>query len=552
MREFDLVVLGSGAAGLTAAVTAAELRASVAVLEKADLLGGTTAWSGGQVWVPNNPHMAEVDATDSPEEALGYIMSLSHGLIDESLAAAYIASAPEMVRFLEERTPVQFYAVRGMPDYHPEFPGGKTGGGRTIECPLFPFAELGEWEHRVTPSPYMPGHLTMSETPLGAATPKPVSPDELARRMETNERGCGQALTGRLLRACLDRGVEPQTSAGGSELLIEDGRVTGVRVTTPDGEIEVHARVGVVLATGGFEWNPEYVRAFLRGPMTHPVSMSTCDGDGLRMAMKAGTKLGNMREAWWIPAAVVPESDNPTGRQLMSGPRCLPRSIMVNGEGRRFTNESANYNAFGNAFHVVDVARFAYANLPCWLIFDQGYVDRFGFGARLAPPGTVADWPARADSLGELAQQLGIPPEQFEATVERWNVNVAAGHDPDHHRGESAHDRWWGDPTCKGRVEAALGPVAEPPFYAAEIKSGTLGTKGGPVTDADARVLDIDGHPIEGLYAAGNTMASVFGMTYGGPGGTLGPAMTFGYLAGKHAGEQLMGRREPALTRSLR
>jgi 3-oxosteroid 1-dehydrogenase len=548
MTEFDVVVLGSGAAGLTAAVTAAELGASVAVFEKADLLGGTTAWSGGQVWVPNNPHMADVDATDSAEEALRYIMSLSHGLIDESLASAYVASAPEMVRFLEERTPVQFYAVRGMPDYHPEFPGGKTGGGRTIECPLFPFAELGEWEQRVTPSPYMPGHLTMSETPLGAATPKPVSPDELARRTQTNERGCGQALTGRLLRACLDRGVEPETSAAGTELLIEDGRVAGVRVAMKDGEVEVRARVGVVLATGGFEWNPEYVRAFLRGPMTHPVSMATCDGDGLRMAMKAGAKLGNMREAWWIPAAVVPETDNPTGRQLMSGPRCLPRSIMVNGEGKRFTNESANYNAFGNAFHVVDVARFAYANLPCWLIFDQGYVDRFGFGARLAPPGTVADWPARADSLGELAEQLGIPPAQLEATVERWNTNVAAGHDPDHHRGESAHDRWWGDPNCKGRIEAALGPLEQGPFYAAEIKSGALGTKGGPVTDANARVLDIDGEVIEGLYAAGNTMASVFGMTYGGPGGTLGPAMTFGYLAGKHAGEQASQRLR--LTRS--
>jgi 3-oxosteroid 1-dehydrogenase len=538
MSEFDVVVLGSGAAGLTAAVTAAELGASVAVFEKADQLGGTTAWSGGQVWVPNNPHMADVDATDSPEEALGYIMSLSHGLIDEELAATYVASAPEMVRFLEERTPVRFYAVRGMPDYHPEFPGGKPGGGRTIECPLFPFAELGEWEHRVTPSPYMPGHLTMSETPLGAATPKPVDPEEIARRAETNERGCGQALTGRLLRACLDRGVEPQTSAAGTELLLERGRVTGVRVATLEGEIDVRARVGVVLATGGFEWNPGYVRAFLRGPMTHPVSMSTCDGDGLRMAMKAGAKLGNMREAWWIPAAVVPESDNPTGRQLMSGPRCLPRSIMVNRQGRRFTNESANYNAFGNAFHVVDVSRFEYANLPCWLIFDQGYVDRFGFGARLAPPGTVADWPARADSLAGLADQLGIPPNALEATVERWNANVAAGHDPDHHRGESAHDRWWGDPTCKGRIEAALGPIGQPPFYAAEIKSGTLGTKGGPVTDGDARVLDIDGNVIEGLYAAGNTMASVFGMTYGGPGGTLGPAMTFGYLAGKHAGEQ--------------
>ena len=392
--EFDVVVLGSGAAGLTAAVTAAELGASVAVFEKADLLGGTTAWSGGQVWVPNNPHMADVEATDSPEDALRYIMSLSHGLIDESLAHAYVEAAPEMVRFLEERTPVQFYAVRGMPDYHPEFPGGRPDGGRTIECPLFPFRDLGPWEHRVTPSPYMPGHLTMSETPLGAATPRPVDPAEVQRREAANERGCGQALTGRLLRACLDRDVEPQTSAGGTELLMEDGRVAGVRVATADGDLDVRARVGVVLATGGFEWNPEYVRAFLRGPMTHPVSVPTCDGDGLRMAMKAGAMLGNMREAWWIPAAVVPEADNSTGRQLMSGPRCLPHSIMVNRDGRRFTNESANYNAFGGAFHVLDAGRFQYVNLPCWMIFDQSYVDRFGFGARLAPPGTVADWPS--------------------------------------------------------------------------------------------------------------------------------------------------------------
>lgn len=535
-EEFDLVVLGSGAAGLSAALTAAEYRASVAVYEKAELLGGTTAWSGGQVWVPNNPHMADVDASDSPDDALRYIMSLSHGLIDESLAAAYVRSAPDMVRFFEERTPVQFYAVRGMPDYHPEFPGGRPGGGRTIECPLFAFAELGEWEHRVTVSPYMPGHLTMSETPLGAATPRPVAEDEVARRQAVNERGCGQALTGRLLRGCLDRGVELHTSAPGTELLLENGAVVGVRIATSGSEREVRARHGVVLATGGFEWNPEYVRAFLRGPMTHPVSVPTCDGDGLRMAMKAGAKLGNMREAWWIPASVVPESDIPTGRQLMSGPRCLPRSIIVNRQGRRFTNESANYNAFGNAFHVVDVARFEYANLPSWLIFDHVYVERFGFGARLAPPGTVADWPARATSLSGLAEQLGIPAGQLEETVERWNAGVDAGHDPDHHRGESAHDRWWGDPTRKGRIEAALGRLDHPPFYAAEIKSGALGTKGGPVTDADARVLDIDGEVIDGLYAAGNAMASVFGMTYGGPGGTLGPAMTFGYLAGKHAG----------------
>ena len=535
-REVDVVVLGSGAAGLTAAVTAAEEGASVAVFEKADQVGGTTAWSGGHVWIPNNPHMADVDATDSREDALTYIMSLSHGLIDEALAAAYVDAAPEMVRYLEQRAaPVEFYAVRGIPDYHPEFPGGKTGGGRTIECPIYPFAELGEWEHRVSPSPYFNGHITMSETPLGSAQPQPPSPDELARREASNERGCGQALAGRLLKALLDKSVEPETSCAGKELLVEDGRVVGVRLSTPDGDVDVRARAGVVLAVGGFEWNPEYVRAFLRGPMTHPVSMPTCEGDGLRMAMKVGAKLGNMREAWWIPAAVVPKEDNWLGLQLMSGPRCLPRTIIVNREGKRFTNESANYNAFGAAFHVLDVARFDWANLPCWMILDQGYVDLYGFGGRFGVPGKAADWAISAPTLAELAGKLGIPAGALEETVERWNANVAARHDPDFHRGESAHDRWWGDPNRKGEIEGAIGPIDRGPFYAAELKSGTLGTKGGPVTDVHARVLDIDGEVIPGLYAAGNTMASAFGMTYGGPGGTLGPAMTFGWLAGRHA-----------------
>jgi 3-oxosteroid 1-dehydrogenase len=535
---FDVVVLGSGAAGLTAAVTASDLGARVAVFEKAEMLGGTSAWSGGQVWVPNNPHMAEVDATDSAEDALRYIMSLSHGLIDESRARGYVEAAPEMVSFIESRTPVRFYAVRGLPDYHPEFPGGKPGGGRTLECPLFPFTELGEWETRVWPSPYIDAHRTLAETPLGASTPDGRPVDEMVRRQAANERGCGQSLIGRLLRGCLDRGVELHTSASGRELLMDGGSATGVRIATSEGDIEVRASAGVVLATGGFEWDEELVRAFLRGPMTHPISVPTCDGDGLRMAMRAGAKLGNMREAWWIPVSVVPESEISTGRQMMAGPRCRPRSIIVNRAGARFTNESANYNAFGGAFHVVDAVRFDYPNLPCWMIFDQGYVDRYGFGAHLAPPGSVPDWPIRAETLHDLADSLDVPPAALEATVERWNGNVANGHDPDYHRGESAHDLWWGDHSHAGRIESALGPLDQPPFYAAELKSGALGTKGGPMTDTHGRVLGIDDEVIPGLYAAGNAMASVFGMTYGGSGGSLGPAMTFGYLAGRHAAQR--------------
>jgi len=532
---FDVVVLGTGAAGLTAALTAAEEGAKVAVFEKADLVGGTSAWSGGQVWIPANPHMREVGVEDSPERALEYIMSLSHGLIEERLAKAFIDAGPEMVRYLEARTPVQFYAVPEFPDYHPESPGGSLRGGRTLECPIYPFDDLGDWAERVTPSPYYPvANITMSETPLCRAVPTPPTAEELARRRIRNERGCGQALVGRLLRGCLDRGVEVRSSHRARDFILEEGRIIGVRFDTADGSLKVAARHGVILATGGFEWNEDFVRAFLRGPMTLPVSMPTNTGDGLRMAMKVGAMLGNMREAWWMPTAAAPLSENSMGRVLVAGQRTLPGSIMVNKEGRRFTNEAANYNAFGAAFHEQDVARFSYANLPCWLIFDQRYVRRFGFGLFMEA-GQAPEWLPCEPTLAALADRLGIAAASLEATVARWNQNVAAGHDPDFHRGESAFDKWWGDPNLKGQMAATLGALEEGPFYAISVESGALGTKGGPRIDPDARVLDLDGEPIAGLYAAGNVMASPFGMTYGGPGGTLAPGMVFGFLAGRHA-----------------
>lgn len=533
--EFDVVVLGSGAAGLTAAIAAHESGASVGIFEKAEKIGGTSAWSGGQVWIPGNPHMASAGIADSRDRAIEYIMSLSHDLIDQDLIESYVDAGPEMVRMLEQRTPVKFYAVEGMPDYHPEFPGGSPMGGRTIECPIYAFDDLGDWADRVTPSPYYPNpHITMSETPLGRAVPQPPTEAEVDRRRVRNERGCGQALVGRLLRGLLDRGIEPFTSAAATQLLVENGAVVGAEITIDGQPHSVRARRGVILACGGFEWDTGLVRAFLRGPMTHPVSVPTNTGDGLLMAMAAGAMLGNMREAWWVPVADVPVSENPMERMMIAGQRTLPRSIMVNRSGRRFTNEAANYNAFGAAFHTMDVSSFSYANLPCWLVFDQGYVDRFGFG-RWAPPGTVHDWVMREASLDLLAQRLGMPAGALEATVQHWNQLVENGSDTDFGRGESAFDCWWGDPHAKGTRQATLGPLEHGPFYALPVNSGALGTKGGPQIDRNGQVVGINGEKIPGLYAAGNVMASPFGMTYGGPGGTLGPAMVFGYLAGQDA-----------------
>jgi succinate dehydrogenase/fumarate reductase flavoprotein subunit len=533
---FDVVVLGTGAAGLTAALAAHSGGASVGLFEKADQVGGTSAWSGGMVWIPANHHAAELGVSDSRDEALTYLHSLSHGLIDEKLVAAFVDTGPDMVRWLEAETPVVFTVVEGFPDYHPEHPGGKPGGGRSLECPLFAFDELGAWAERVTIGPQMGRNITMSETPLGRGAPGGVPPEEMARRQIHDERGAGQGLVGRLLKGCLDRGMEPITGAAARDLVVDGGKVVGVRFESADGgSFEVVARRGVVLATGGFEWDRELVRAFVRGPMTHPVSVRTNTGDGLRMAMRIGASLSCMPEAWWVPTIEVPMEGFGTVAWQVNGERTRPHCIMVNQRGERFTNEAANYNAFGEAFHVVDVSSYEFVNHPAWMVFDHHYLSRYGLARYTPDAGPTPSWMVEAPSLEELAAAIDVPEDALVATVDRWNDQTARGHDDDFGRGGSAHDRWWGDPAAGDDVLATMGPIDTAPYYAVQVHSGALGTKGGPRTDVDARVLDVDGQPIPGLYAAGNAMGSVLGMTYGGAGGTLGPAMVFGFLAGRHA-----------------
>lgn len=540
MDEFDVVVLGTGAGGLTAAIMAHDSGARVGIFEKADLVGGTSAWSGGQIWIPNNPQMAELGRQDSVDRAMTYIMSMSNGLIEEDMARTYVETGPEMVNYLEAHSPVRFVAVPHFPDYHPEQPGAMREGGRTLECPTFPYGELGEWSDRVTLSPYWPDYRMMvGETTLCQAVPTPVPEDVRQQREANDERGLGLALIGRLLRACLDRGIEPRTNCRALELDLVDGEVAGVVIEGPDGRVTIKTR-NVIVATGGFENDERLVKSFLRGPLDTTVSVPTNTGDGLRMAMKAGAMLGNMREAWWMPVVEVPTTS--AGKQLFTGERTFPGSIMVNRTGKRFTNEAANYNAFGAAFHVQDTGSCSFANLPCWVIFNQKFYAKYGFaggyGESLYGEQVPPQWIIAADSLAGLAERLGIPAAGLEATVSRWNANVAEGHDPDFDRGKSWFDRWWGDPDLKGKPEATLGPIEGGPYYAVEVKSGALGTKGGPLTDTDGQVLDLDLNPIRGFYAAGNAMASPMGMTYGGGGGTLGVAMVFAYRAGRHAGQR--------------
>ena len=535
MQTYDVIVLGTGAAALTAAIRAADEGATVGLFEKADTVGGTSAWSGGMVWIPMNPHMAELGIDDSREEVMRYLDSLSNGLIDLDLAGAMIDAGPEVVTYLEERTPVRFQIIKDFPDYHPEHPGAKPGGGRSMECPLFPFDELGQWQSRVTVGPQLSGNIMMGETSLGRGAPDGVAPQELERRKIRDERGAGQGLIGALLKGCLDRGIEPHTGMRAVDLVVQEGRVSGVRFETADGPVEVAAARGVVMATGGFEWDPELVRAFARGPLARSASVPTNTGDGLKMAMRIGASLGNMREAWWVATIDVPVNGRMTAWQV-NGERTRPHCIMVNKLGRRFTNEAANYNALGAAFHVIDVTTYDYVNHPAWMIFDRHYLTRYGLaGFKPADASTpTPDWLIEAPTLADLAAATGVPGNALEATVRRFNEQAADGEDTDFGRGKSKHDRWWGDPKMGDGPQATLGPLDSAPFYATRVYAGVLGTKGGPRTDANGQVLDVDGGPIAGLYAAGNTMASAMGMTYGGAGGTLGPAVVFGYLAGRH------------------
>lgn len=536
MDSYDVVVLGTGAGGLTAAIAAHDGGARVAVFEKADQVGGTSAWSGGMVWIPDNHHMAELGLQDSRESAMTYLMSMSHGLMDEDLVGAFVDAGPEVLDHLEAKTPARFQVIRDFPDYHPEHPGAARAGGRSLECPLFSFADLGEWQDRVTVGPQLSGNILMSETSLGRGAPGGVPPEELERRKVRDERGAGQGLVGALLKGCLDRGIAPVTGARAVELVTEDGAVVGVVLETAQGRQEVRATGGVVLATGGFEGDRALVSTFLRGPLERTAAVPTNTGDGLKMAMRIGAGLGNMREAWWVPIIDAPMPDGSTAAWQVNGERSRPHSIMVNKKGKRFADEAANYNALGAAFHVLDVTDFDYVNHPAWLVVDDFYMRRYGlagFTSGVAAP--TPDWIVEAPSLAALAARIDVPEQALVDTVARWNAGAIDGRDPDFRRGESLHDRWWGDSRFGDGPESTVGPLDTAPFYAVRVYSGCLGTKGGPRTDVDGQVLDVDGRPLSGLYAAGNVMASVLGMTYGGAGGTLGPAMVFGWLSGRHA-----------------
>jgi len=542
-READVIVLGSGGAALTAAIAAYDFGAKdVVILEKSGMVGGTTAMSGGMLWIPNNLYQQAAGIADSDEDVVAYLDALAPGALDPDTLGAFLERGPEMIRYFAEKTPVRFHAYADFPDYQPYMPGAKAEGGRSLDNEAFSFEQLGKWAARVNP--------TKMAYPLRGSLMEAINGtlDEatLAEREAGDYRGLGQALIGALFKAVLDREIPVEFEKRARKLVKAGDRVIGVIAEDADGrDFRVRARRGVVIATGGFEWNETLVKAFLRGPLTGPVSVPENEGDGLVMAIEAGAQLGNMQNAFWQQSVLEFKPQHRAAKPnylLGSDERARPGAILVNRAGKRFVNEAANYNAMGKALHAFDAGTHSYANLPYWLIIDQRYKDKYP--TFTSPPGgPIPPYMIQADTLEELAEKAGIDPQGLATTVARFNQMVRNGHDDDFNRGDNSYDNFymWGDPAFDPPYRT-LGLIDQGPYYAVKMESGALGTCGGPKTNGEAQVLDWSGNPIPGLYAAGNAMAAVLGEAYGGAGGTLGPGMTFGYIAGKHLGTHIPNR----------
>ena len=529
-RVVDVVVVGSGGAALTAATLAHDGGAEVLVLEKDRMIGGTTAVSGGVMWLPQNHHMAEAGIEDSREEAIAYISRLAMGgEHDPRLIEVFVDTAPEMLAYLEAKTPVKTAFVPNFPDYYIAFDiPGKKHGARSVEPVPYPVArELPEWKDKlVTRGTLMSlgAVTTLGEefAPAGEGLPA-----ELARREALDIRTKGAALIAMLWKGLLQRGVDLALESPARELVVVDGAVIGVRYECDGQSRLVGARKGVVLACGGFEWNAEMVRAFI-GYDVKPLSPGCNVGDGLVMAMHAGAQLANMNSYWGQPSMVDPTvvRDGELVPQF-EWARGEPGSFIVNRNAERFANEALPYNDFPRAFGRFDPTSVTFPNEgPAFMIFDQGVRDTEQVLSML-PGEPTPDWVPHAKDIRDLAAQIDLDPDALAATLARFNEHAAKGVDPDFAR----HEVGLMGP---GRVR----PLTKPPFYAVKVHPGALGTNGGPRLNEHAQVRRYGDGVVEGLYAAGNTAANAFGWAYPSGGGTLANGFTFGFLAGRHVAAQ--------------
>lgn len=541
----DVLVIGSGGGGMTAALVAKQAGLDALLIEKTEYYGGSTALSGGGLWIPNNYLLQQDGLNDSPDKARTYLASTVGDRVPQVRQDAYLKYAPEMIRYLVSNAQVRFNRSKNYADYFPERPGGMTDG-RAIEAAPFDGNKLGDDLKQLRPQAIpIPAGLafTASEynklgmimtTWKGKFTAVKVGIRTIFNLLTgVKYLTLGQALIARLRLSLKEANVPVWLNTGLKELVFEDGVVVGIVAEREGKPIQIRARKGVVLAAGGFAHNQDMRNEFQRGPVNEAWSSANPGdtGEAIQEGIAAGAAVDLMDDAWWGPTSMTPDN----GPMFHVGDRSYPGGIMVNGAGKRFTNEAAGYTEVVHAMY--EKHTDAVPHVPCTFIMDSRYRRKYIFGT-LFPGQPIpknyleSGYIKKADTLEELAAQCGVDPQGLVETVARFNHFAQTGVDEDFGRGASAYDRYYGDPNNK--PNPCLAPIDQPPYYAVEFVAGDLGTKGGLVTDENAQVLRGDGSVIAGLYAIGNNTASVMGNTYPGAGSTIGPSMTFGYIAAKH------------------
>lgn len=549
-RSVDLLIAGSGGGGMVAGLAALDRGLEPLIIEKQSLVGGSTGLSGGIVWLPNNPLMRADGIADSHEDGLAYLADVVGDIGAASSPErreTFLRAGHEMINFLT-RKGVRLIRCAGWSDYYPNHKGGNASG-RAVEGIPFDAAQLGDWRDKVQPPLAKNYGYVVLTNELRSVQYFNRSPRAFAvaarvflrtaaararrRQILTN----GASLIGQMLKALMDLsdGHPPLwTNAAMADLVVEDGRVVGARIVRDGTPLHVEARKGVLLAAGGFGHNKEMRRRY-SGDQPNEGQWSIANagdtGEALEAAMRLGAKTDLLDEAWWLPSVFI-ANGGAVAASLGSG-RQRPGAIYVDPSGRRFCNESNSY---------VEVGKAMYANkaVPCWMIFDEGYVRRYVTSAnplkrnQPLPPELIESGAVkRAATIAELAGEIGLPADELARTIQRFNRYAARGLDPDFGRGQSAYNDCLGDPGY--RPNAAIGPLDTAPYYATRVLPSDVGTCGGVITNEHAQVLDQRDRVIEGLYATGNTTATVMGRTYPGAGASIASSMVFGYVAARHA-----------------
>jgi len=565
--DCDLLVIGSGAGGLSAAVTAAHLGLRVIVAEKEAQYGGTTAWSGGWMWIPRNPLATESGMREDLAQPLSYLRHELGAQFDESRVRAFLSVGPRMVNFFRSQTALQFIDGNGIPDFHGNTPDAALGGRSVCAAPFDgrrlgrrmadlkpPLAETTLWGMGIASGAELRHFLN--------ATRKPASFWYVTRRLLAYAWDClrygrgmrlvnGNALVAALAAAAFDRDVQLLTRAPATALLTQGGpgeeRVCGAELNTPQGPLRVQARCGVVLACGGFPHDVARKKALLPHAPTGTEHWSAAargnTGDGLRLGESVGAVVAHdlVQAAALAPVSLVPRADGSHTHFPHLIERAKPGLIAVTRDGQRFVNEANSYHDFMQGLLRATPPGVA---AEAWLVCDHAFIRHYGLGAVKPAPMPMGAMLAngylkRGATLAALAKACGVAVSGLEATVARYNRMAEAGTDLDFAKGQTPYNRMQGDASA-GHANPCMAPLARGPFYAVRVVPGSLGTFAGLRADAHARVLDANGAPIAGLYAGGNDMNSLMGGNYPSGGITLGPAMTFGFIAAHHAAGQTL------------